>query len=43
MKKAYKFELTVEPKNLTKANKLFENNKDLFVRVLWAETKVKVV
>ena len=43
MKKAYKFEFTVEPKNLDKAKKLFEKNKDLFIRVVWTKTEVKIV
>lgn len=41
MKKAYKFEFTVEPKNLNKVKKLLEDNKNLFIRVFWTKVDVK--
>ena len=43
MKKMLKIEFYVKPKNLEKVKKLFEDNKDIFERVLWTKVEVKVV
>ena len=42
MREPYKFELTVEPENLEKVQKLLRDNKDLFTRIYWNETKVMI-
>lgn len=43
MQDAIKFEFTVKKEDVDKAKKIFEENKDIFLRVIWSESKVKLI